>query len=268
MLQRLCFALVLLAVSTVAGGNGKLRLATSTSTVDSGLLDVLLPVFQQATGYRTQVFPVGTGNALRMGREGKADVLLVHAREAEEQFIREGHGLERHPVMHNDFVIVGPGRDPAGIAGLTDAAEAMRLLRDSQSPFLSRGDDSGTHKKELLLWQSAGIDPYGAPWYYELGLDMGGILRAADERRAYTMIDRGTWLNLKDDLQLQLLVEKDPLLQNTYGVIAVNSARHPQVNAEAAQAFVAWICSPAAQRLLRDYRKHGETLYFPGQPTE
>lgn len=255
---------LLICTSDLSAANPTLlRLATTTSTNDSGLLDILLPAFQQSSGYRIEIQAVGTGTALRLARTGQADVLLTHAPEAEAQFVREGHGLARYQIMHNDFVIVGPPDDPAGLVGLRDINQVMVRVRDSESLFLSRGDDSGTHKKERLLWRYAGIDPYGQNWYHELGLSMAEVLRAAGEQLSYTLTDRGTWLALKDQLNLRLLVEGDPLLKNPYGIIAVNPARHPGINNAAANAFIDWMRSPAAQRLIRDYRKHGEPLFTP-----
>ncbi len=252
----------------LAANQPPLRLATSTSTIDSGLLDILVPAFQQHSNYRVEILAVGTGTALRLARTGQVDVLLVHAPTAEKRFVREGYGLERHQIMHNDFVIVGPSDDPAGVMGLTDTIQAIARVRDCECIFLSRGDDSGTHRKERLLWRYAGIDPYGQNWYHELGLGIADVLRAAGERQAYTLTDRGTWLALKDQLELRLLVEGDALLKNPYGIIAVNPAKHPNINFAAANAFVEWMCSPSAQRLIRDYRKHGEPLFTPDLATE
>jgi tungstate transport system substrate-binding protein len=268
MIPRLISALIFLLAATPAAADQPLRLATTTTTVDSGLTDVLLPAFERHSGHRVELHAVGTGTALRWAREGKVDVVLVHAPTAEQRFVRDGYGLVRHQVMHNDFIIVGPSQDPVGLHGQRDIKRALTRLRDRQGLFLSRADDSGTHKKELALWQAAGIDPYGQDWYQEVGMSMSQALQQASARRAYTLTDRGTWLALRDRLQLALLVEGDPLLANPYGVIAVNPARHQGINAVAATAFVDWLCSPAAQRLIRDYRLHGEPLFIPDLPTE
>ena len=265
---RLIFALLIFSLSPFAVAGDLLRLTSTTSTQDSGLLDILLPAFEQASGYRTMVFAVGTGAALRMGREGYADVLLVHAPEAERRFVDEGHGLARYSIMHNDFVIVGPPSDPAGLSGVDDAVQALQQVWDRRALFLSRGDDSGTHKKELRLWSAAELDPYGARWYRELGMNMAHVLRAASEQGAYTLTDRGTWLALRQGLDLEVLASGDPLMRNPYTVIEVNPDRHPSVNTAAARAFIEWICSPAAQRLIGDYRKNGEVLFTPDLPTE
>ncbi len=268
MIRRLFVFLIIFLLSPIAAGEGLLRLTSTTSTQDSGLLDMLLPAFEQHSGYSTVVFAVGTGAALRMGREGHADVLLVHAPDAEQRFVDEGHGLARHQIMYNDFVIVGPRTDPAKLAGLDDAEQALRRIWGHQALFVSRGDDSGTHRKELGLWRAAGLDPYGARWYRELGFNMAHALRAASEQGAYTLTDRGTWLALRQKLDLQIVVQGDPLMQNPYGVIEVNPERHPGINAAAARAFVDWIRSPAAQRLIGSYRKSGEVLFVPNLPTE
>lgn len=268
MTQRLIVTLVVCLLSSFAAGEGQLRLTSTTSTQDSGLLDILLPVFEQATGYRTKVFAVGTGAALRMGRKGQADVLLVHAPEAEQQFVEEGHGLARHLIMHNDSVVVGPPSDPAALSGLDDSAQALRRIWDQQALFISRGDDSGTHRKELKLWTAAHLDPYGAPWYRELGFNMADALRAASKQSAYTVTDRGTWLALRQELNLKIVVQGDPLMKNLYTAIGVNPERHPDINAAAGSAFIDWLRSPAAQRLIGNYRKHGEVLFVPGLAAE
>lgn len=264
--KRLAALFFLLMSSATLADHSVLRVGTTTSTQTSGLMDALLPVFRQETGYETEVKAVGTGAALKLGQQGKVDVLLVHAPQAEQQFIADGHGLARHPVMRNAFIIVGPADDPAGIAGFTDVAAALRRVKSTESLFLSRGDDSGTHKKELALWRAAGIDPYAQPWYHEIGAGIGNLLRQCSADQGYTLVDRGTWLALRDELRLRLLVEGDTLLDNPYAVIAVNPARHPDINAKAAQTFVDWLLSPVGQHLIGAYRIQGETLYAPERP--
>ncbi len=247
-----------------------LILATTTSTQDSGLLDVLIPLFEKQTGYTVKVVAVGTGAALRMGERGDADVLLVHAPEAEEAFMAAGYGSEREYVMYNDFIIVGPTDDPAGIRGLTDAVQALQRIANAQALWISRGDDSGTHKKEKSLWKEAGIDPSAvasAPRYQETGQGMGATLRIASEKQGYTLTDRGTYLHLRDTLDLEILVQGDERLYNVYHVIVVNPEKHPQVNVEAARAFVDFITSPQVQDIIRAYgvEEFGEPLFRVGR---
>lgn len=239
-----------------------LRLATTTSTDNSGLLQVLLPEFAKDTGYEVQVIAVGTGKALRMAANGDVDVVLVHAPAAEQEFTRAGHGVNRQSVMYNDFVIVGPPDDPAGIRPSADVLSSLKEIASQQAPFVSRGDDSGTHKKELDLWAQAGVEPAEA-WYREVGQGMGKTLQIADELRGYALTDRGTWLALRDRLDLVIAVEKDERLFNPYHVMAVNPAKYAEVNHRGAQAFIAWITSPKAQRLIWDYRVVGEPLFNP-----
>ncbi|HEY5729453.1 MAG TPA: substrate-binding domain-containing protein, partial [Anaerolineales bacterium] len=212
--------------ATEAPANPTLILATTTSTLDSGLLDVLIPMFETESGFTVQTVAVGTGQALKMGEEGNADVLLVHAPKSEEEFMAGGFGKDRAPVMHNDFVIVGPASDPAGINGLAAASEALKKIFDSGSTFISRGDDSGTHKKELSLWESAELDPGGQAWYLETGQGMGASLIVASEKNAYTLTDRGTYLATRQNLELFILLEGDPPLLNPYHVITVNPELH------------------------------------------
>ncbi len=264
------FGVVLLALAgcgrlgpATAPQGDVLILATTTSTRDSGLLDVLVPRFEAQTGVQVKVIAVGTGAALRMGREGNADVLLVHAPAAEEEFMRQGYGLERRPVMYNDFVLVGPPDDPAAVRGEA-VAEALRRIARAEALFLSRGDDSGTHKKERALWELAGISPGGA-WYQESGQGMGATLKIASEKGAYTLSDRGTFLNLRDVVDLEVLVEGEEVLFNPYHVIVVNPERHPAVNAEAAKAFAEFLTSSAVQALIGEYGREqfGQPLFVP-----
>ena len=256
------FLMLLVALCGISAHADTLRLATTTSTENSGLLAAILPDFEQKTGIGVHVIAVGTGKALRMGRDGDVDVVLVHARPAEETFVAEGYGVERHPVMHNDFVIVGPADDPAGIAGSGDAASALKRIAASQARFVSRGDDSGTHKKELSLWRAAGIAPQGR-WYLQAGQGMGKVLQMASEMQAYTMTDRGTWLAMRDKLDLKLLVEGDERLFNPYGIIAVNPARHPGVKYREANELIKWFTSEETKRKIAAFRIGGEQLFVP-----
>jgi tungstate transport system substrate-binding protein len=239
-----------------------IRLATTTSTENSGLLKVLLPHFERDTGYKVHVIAVGTGKALRMGRDGDVDVVLVHAPAAERQFVADGHGIERRYVMYNDFVIVGPRADPAGIRDMPDAAVALARVAARHAPFVSRGDDSGTHQKELALWDTAGIKPTGK-WYREAGQGMEQVLRMAGEFDGYTLADRGTWLALRKKLTLNVLVQGDARLFNPYGVIAVNPARYPDTNYAGAMALINWLTSPRGRTQIADFKINGESLFVP-----
>ncbi len=240
-------------------------LQSTTSTANSGLYDYILPMFEEETGIRVNVVAVGTGQAIKNARNGDGDVLLVHARSAEEQFVAEGYGVERFDVMYNDFIIVGPPDDPAGIAGSEDAALAFATIAAAGVPFASRGDNSGTHKKEIALWNEAGVDPTVASgtWYRETGSGMGATLNAAVGMSAYTMTDRGTWISFKNKGNHEILVEGDPNLFNQYGVILVNPGKHPNVNANAGQAFIDWILSDDGQAAIAGYRLDGQQLFFP-----
>ena len=252
---------------------GTLRLATTTSTQDSGLLDVLLPAFTFDTGWEAEVIAVGSGAAMEMGENGEADVLLVHSPAAEREFVAAGHGPERFDVMYNDFVIVGPKDDPAGIAenaGI-DAVAAMKLLAENKVTFISRGDDSGTHKKELSLWEKAEITPAG-DWYVSAGQGMGAVLTMANEKLAYTIADRATWLAYEAETDLAIVSEGDTTLFNQYGVIVVDPAKNEQINAEGALAFQTWILSDKAQGLIGEFgvEEFGQVLFTPnatGEPT-
>ncbi len=261
-------ALVLIAAllfSFACGSGDDLILATTTSTDDSGLLDELLPLFEEETGYHVKLIAVGTGRALEMGRRGDADVLLGHAPSAEEEFVAAGYGVNRQRVMHNDFVIVGPESDPAGLRSANDAVTAMDRILKSERPFISRGDDSGTHKLELSLWQALGVDPAGQSWYREAGQGMGATLQIASQREAYTISDRATYLALQDVLDLVVLHEGDPRLLNIYHVMQVNPQRHGGVNAAGAEAFVEFMVSDAAQALIEDFGfdEFGRPLFVP-----
>ena len=241
-------------------------LASTTSTQDSGLFDAILPVFEKETGYTVKVIAVGTGEAIELGKKGEADVILVHLRKAEDEFVSQGYGIRRKDVMHNDFLIVGPKDDPAGISGLADAAEALKAIASGQAIFISRGDDSGTHKKELSIWESAGIKVEGN-WYIETGQGMGETLRIAEEKQGYTLTDRGTWLAQKDNFTLVELLKGDKILFNPYGVIAVNPEKHPgiKINYDGAAKFVEWITGIQGQAIIKEFGvdKYGEPLFYP-----
>jgi tungstate transport system substrate-binding protein len=243
-----------------------LRLATTTSTVASGLLDQILPAFTQETDIEVHVIAVGTGKALRMGADGDVDVVLVHAPMAEQKFVADGFGVDRRGVMYNEFLIVGPPSDPAGIRGETDAARALVRISDSGAGFVSRGDDSGTHKKELGLWASAGVKPEGR-WYMEAGQGMGRVLQMAGELDAYTLVDEGTWLKQGPGTRLEELSRGDERLFNPYGIIAVNPQRHPQSNYADARTLVEWMTGIDGQRLIGSYRLAGKQLFTPSSTT-
>lgn len=240
-------------------------LATTTSTQDSGLLDTLIPIFEKETGYFVKTIAVGSGQAMAMGQKGEADVLLVHSPDAEKKFIEEGYGINRRLVMHNDFIIAGPGTDSAKIKGVKSAVEAMKLIASANALFMSRGDNSGTHAKEKTLWKKAGINPAGQKWYQETGLGMGQTLNVAAEKKGYTLADRGTYLALKKNLGLNILVESDAALLNIYHVIEVNKAKWPKANAEGAKAFADFMVSPKTQNIIKTFGvdKFGSPLFFP-----
>jgi tungstate transport system substrate-binding protein len=250
----------------------RILLATTTSTQDSGLLEALLPVFEQETGYAVKTIAVGSGQALALGRRGEADVLLVHSPAEERRLVAEGHGVNRRPVMHNDFVLVGPPADPARIRGEPTTAGAARKIAATRALFVSRGDDSGTHAREKAIWKAAAIDPEGAAWYQQTGLGMGETLNVASEKGGYTLADRGTLLarGRSAPLALAILVEGEPLLLNAYHVIEVNPARWPKVNAAGARAFAAFLVSPRAQQLIGRFGvdRFGAPLFTPdaGKP--
>ncbi len=268
-MKRIITVLFLLALLISAcsskPANPNLILATTTSTQDSGLLDALVPLFEEESGYIVQTVAVGSGEAMKMGEEGNADVLLVHAPSAEAAFMENGFGRDRLLVMHNDFVIVGPAEDPAGINGMGSAAEAVAAIYDKGAPFITRGDDSGTHKTEIALWKSAALDPAGRAWYLETGQGMGASLTVASEKGAYILTDRATYLAAKGNLQLEILVEGDTSLLNVYHVITVNPAKWPKVNYHGALAFANFMVSDAAQKIIGEFGvdKFGEPLFYP-----
>lgn len=239
-----------------------ITVASTTSTEQSGLFGHILPLFQEKSGIEVRVIAQGTGQALETGRRGDADVVFVHARAAEEAFVAEGYGVERFEVMYNDFVVVGPASDPAGVKGSSDVVAALTAIAESESSFASRGDDSGTHKAELALWSAAGIEPSGG-WYRETGSGMGPTLNTAAQMPAYVMTDRGTWISFQNRGELEVLVEGDDRLFNQYGVILVNPERHTHVKADDGQAFVDWLVSPEGQAAIASYELNGQQLFFP-----
>lgn len=259
-------ALVTVVMTQPAAAASKtLILATTTSTQDSGLLDLLIPLFEKESGYFVKTIAVGSGQAMTMGKKGEADVLLVHSPDAEKKFMAEGAGSSRKLVMHNDFIVVGPASDPAGLKGTKSSAEVFKKIAKSGSLFLSRGDSSGTHAKEKGLWKAAGITPDGQKWYQQTGLGMGQTLNVAAEKKGYTLADRGTYLALKKTLGLQILAEGDPLLLNVYHVIEVNVAKWPKVNGAGAKAFSDFMVSKKTQQLIGTFGvdKYGAPLFFP-----
>ncbi|MEL6335885.1 MAG: substrate-binding domain-containing protein [Pseudomonadota bacterium] len=256
---------MLAAGGAVAWASEPLLIQSTTSTQNSGLYDAILPVFTAATGVEVRVVAVGTGQAIKNARNCDGDVLLVHAKSDEEAFVAEGYGVARYDVMYNDFVVVGPAADPAGIAGQEDVAEALAAIAAAAVPFASRGDDSGTHKKERALWAEAGVDAAAASgtWYRETGSGMGATLNIATAMGAYALTDRATWLAFGNKGDHRVVVEGDARLFNQYGVIAVDPARCANVNALGADTFIDWLLSPAGQGAIAAYRRGGEQLFFP-----
>jgi len=281
---------VFLCIPFTAFGETKIiKMSTTTSTQNSGLLDVLLPVFTEDTGIEIKVFAKGTGASIRDGIDGNVDVIFVHAKAREEKFVTEGYGTERRGVMHNDFVILGPTGDPAGLKGMREAAPALKKIAEAKEKFVSRGDDSGTHTKEQTLWKATGLPiknttteivkkgkkssvtftyPGGlGKWYLSIGQGMGKTLTYAEEKQAYTLSDRGTYLKYKfgrkQGLDLEILCEGDPLLYNPYGIIPVNPKKYPHVKHEWADTFAKWLVSPRAQALIAKYKIHGQQAFYP-----
>ena len=259
-------ALALIAPLDIAATEeGFIVLQSTTSTRNSGLFDHILPVFFEKTGIEVRVVAVGTGQAIRNAANGDGDVLLVHARSAEEQFVEEGHGIARANVMYNDFVIVGPPSDPAAIKGMVDSIAALKTVAQSKAPFASRGDDSGTHKAELGLWGETGVDVQAASggWYRETGSGMGATLNIGIGMDAYVMTDRATWIAFANKGEYRIMVEGDPKLFNQYGIIPVNPQRHPHVKAEPGRRFVDWMLSEEGQAAIASHRIDGQQLFFP-----
>lgn len=282
--------IALLCIPFMAFGEMKIiKMSTTTSTENSGLLDVLLPVFTEDTGIEVKVFAKGTGASIRDGIDGNVDVIFVHAKAREEKFVAEGYGTERRGVMHNDFVILGPAGDPAGLKGMREAAPALKKIAEAKAKFVSRGDDSGTHTKEQALWKATGLpiekktqeivkkgkkmeisflSPGGlGQWYLSIGQGMGKTLTYAEEKQTYTLADRGTYLKYKfgrkQGLNLEILCEGDPLLYNPYGIIPVNPKKYPHVKYEWAETFAKWLVSPKAQALIATYKIHGRQAFYP-----
>lgn len=261
-LKRALMVLLASVIMTAAAHADTIRLATTTSTQNSGLLDQLLPVFQKQTGIEIHVIAVGTGKALRMGRDGDVDVIMVHAPSAEEKFVVDGFGVDRIQFMYNDFVVVGAPKDPAGAKSAKTVSEAFQKIAAAKAGFVSRGDDSGTHKKELKLWKQAARTPKGE-WYMEAGQGMGKVLQIAAETGAYTLTDRGTWLAYKSKVDMKLLFAGDDNLNNVYGIIAINPKKHPDTKYAPAKKLVDWIASNEAQTIIKNYRLHSEPLFVP-----
>ena len=266
MLKRVFLLMLAVTLATLpaAAQEKFIVVASTTSTQDSGLFGYLLPLFKQKTGIEVRVVAQGTGQALDTGRRGDADVVFVHAKSAEEKFLAEGFGVKRYPVMYNDFVLIGPQDDPAGVKG-KDIVAALRTIKQKDAPFISRGDRSGTHIAELKLWKDAGIDVAAdkGPWYREIGQGMGAALNMASAANAYVLSDRGTWLSFKNRGALTIVVEGDKRLFNQYGVILVNPAEHPNVKVALGQQFIDWLVSPEGQKAIAGYKINGQQLFYP-----
>jgi len=262
---RLALLVVALALAPSAAAQRFITLASTTSTEQSGLFQHILPLFEKKSGIQVRVVALGTGQALDLARRGDADVVFVHAKPAEEKFVAEGHGVQRLPVMYNDFVLLGPESDPAKVGGGKDILAALRRIEQAKAPFVSRGDRSGTHMAELRLWKAAAVDiaKEKGSWYRETGQGMGPALNTASSMNAYLLSDRATWLAFKNRGELALLVQGDERLFNQYGVILVDPKKHPHVKQADAQAFIAWIRSPEGQKAIESYKIGGEQLFFP-----
>jgi tungstate transport system substrate-binding protein len=259
------FGAVVIAASPSIAQDKSIVVASTTSTQDSGLFDYLLPLYKQKTAVTVKVVSQGTGQALDTGRRGDADVVFVHAKSAELKFLAEGQGVKRFPVMYNDFVLIGPKSDPAGIKGMKDVAKAFVTIKDKQAAFISRGDKSGTHVAELALWKASGVDiekDKGA-WYKSIGQGMGAALNTAGASNAYVLSDRGTWIHYKNKGDLQILVEGDKRMFNQYGVMLVNPDKHPNVKKELGQQFIDYLISPEGQKDIANYKINGEQLFYP-----
>ncbi len=262
--------ILLTFIVSIAFAETRIRLVSTTSTQDSGLFEHILPVFEKRTGIKVDVVAVGTGAAIEIGKRGDADVAFVHARELELEAVKDGYFVNRHDVMYNDFVIIGPTNDPAAIKGTKSATEAFKKIREGGYLFVSRGDRSGTHTKELSLWKKTGIEPKGQKWYLEVGQGMAITQRIANEKRAYTLTDRGTWLAAKDRERLEMIIvlEGDPLLFNQYGVMAVNPQKHKHIKYKEAMGFINWLISKEGQHTIASFKdKHGNQLFMPNAKT-
>jgi tungstate transport system substrate-binding protein len=259
------FGAVIFAAPAALAQDRSIVVASTTSTQDSGLFEYLLPIYKQKTGVTVKVVSQGTGQALDTGRRGDADVVFVHAKSAEEKFLAEGQGVKRFPVMYNDFVLIGPKSDPAGIKGMKDVGQALKAIMAKQAAFISRGDRSGTHVAELKLWKDSGIDieKDKGPWYKSIGQGMGAALNTAGADNGYVLSDRGTWIHFKNKGDLQILVEGDKRMFNQYGVMLVNPAKHPNVKKELGQQFIDYLISPEGQRDIANYKINGEQLFYP-----
>jgi len=261
-----CLVVVLtLSIEPLSAAEKYITLASTTSTQNSGLFAAILPAFKKFSGIEVRVVAVGTGAAIRIARNGDADVLLVHHRASEEKFVAEGYGTKRIALMYNDFVLVGPTNGPAEIDNATSIGEALRRISGRQVLFVSRSDDSGTHKRERELWLRSGVDPKlgSNNWYREIGAGMGAALNMASAQHAYTLSDRGTWLSFKNNRDLIIVHEGDQVLRNVYGIIPLSKLRHPHVKSEAAKTFVDWLTSAEGQRLIAAYKINGEQLFYP-----
>ena len=259
------FATLALAVPVSRATDNFIIVQSTTSTQNSGLFEHILPLFTKKTGIEVRVVAVGTGQALKNAQKGDGDVVLVHSQPDEEKFVADGWGVKRYPVMYNDFIIVGPAADPAKIAGMKQAPEALKKIAEAQMPFASRADDSGTHKAELKLWHEAGVDPKtsSGSWYLETGSGMGATLNIAVGKQAYALTDRGTWLAFANKGDFKVMVEGDNKLFNQYGVILVNPAKYPNVKANQGQAFIDWLTGPEGQAAIANYKIDGQQLFFP-----
>jgi len=258
-------AAAVLSGAPVAAQDKSIVVSSTTSTQDSGLFGHILPLFKQKTGIEAKVIAQGTGQALDTGRRGDADVVFVHAKSAEEKFLAEGQGVKRYPVMYNDFVLIGPKSDPAGIKGMKDVGTALKVIMAKGTPFISRGDRSGTHIAEINLWKASGVDieKEKGPWYKSIGQGMGAALNTAGASNAYVLSDRGTWISFKNKGDLAIAVEGDKRLFNQYGVMLVNPEKHPNVKKDLGQQFIDWLVSPEGQKAIADYKIDGQQLFYP-----
>jgi tungstate transport system substrate-binding protein len=263
--ELIAIAAIVLAIVAAGAEDRSIVVASTTSTQDSGLFEHILPLFKAKTGIEVKVLAQGTGQALDTARRGDADVVFVHAKAAEEKFLAEGFGVKRYPVMYNDFILVGPASDPAGVKGTKDIVAAFKAVKEKEAAFISRGDSSGTHIAELNLWNLAGIDIAAekGPWYKDIGQGMGAALNAASATNAYVLSDRGTWLSFKNKGDLVIAVQGDKRLFNQYGVLLVNPQKHSHVKKELGQQFIDWLISPAGQKAIADYKINGEQLFYP-----